>query len=132
MNDPHAIVVSALSGVPFAQAHTLPSQSGLYFALSVHGHPLYIGATINLRSRWISHNRKQALTEAGCVTIAYYLCDEVDLDVLEPAMIQRFNPVLNGPWYPKKKRGTGTAQRINLFISDQQLEALMTLQSVSA
>ena len=48
--------------------------------------------------------------------------------LLEPAMIQRFNPVLNGPWRPTRKNPyRRKGKRTTIMLTDPQFAALTLL-----
>src|SRR5262245_6601164 len=95
MTNPISISPLSLPSVAFDEYDTLPPKTGIYFALDATGWPLYIGQAQNLCLRWSAHERYQRLAQMRCRSIAYYLCPRADLDGLEAAWIQEFQPRCN-------------------------------------
>jgi excinuclease UvrABC nuclease subunit len=95
---------TTLPAVLFAEREALPKISAVYFALSMTGEVLYVGATNDLRQRWRTHHRIPRLETLGCTSIAWYACPEEATAELECAMIQHFQPPLNGTWSPTVPR----------------------------
>jgi hypothetical protein len=79
-----------------ANLTALPADPALYFVLDAQlAEVLYIGATINLRHRWMTHNKKFALRRYDYV-VAWRI--EADPDVRrtdEMSLIGKYNPSLN-------------------------------------
>jgi len=96
MINPSNIDISALPSVPLGNKSSLPQSSGIYFAIDSLGTVQYIGRTNNLNQRWTQHHRHYQLSEIDSVRIAYLTADTDLLPSIEAALIQWFNPVLNG------------------------------------
>lgn len=79
--------IAGLPWVLFDERKTLPKASAMYFALTVDERLLYIGKTTNLRTRWYAHHKAASLTEAGCVRLAWMLCDPSIAGAIEHALI---------------------------------------------
>jgi DNA-binding Xre family transcriptional regulator len=100
MLNPADINPLALPSVPLEDRRQLPTVPCIYFAIDSQGTVQYIGQTKNPRNRWAQHHRHDQLEEMGGVRIAYV---HVDVDLLEPveaALIDWFNPPLNGTLTP--------------------------------
>lgn len=80
--------------VPVSQRSCLPAESAVYAALS-GSRALYIGATKNLRKRWVRHNQLRRLVEEGDSVIAWQLCPVNQLSALERGLIGELKPILN-------------------------------------
>jgi hypothetical protein len=137
MSDVSSIFLDTLPSVAFCKYRELPTSPGIYFARLPNGNAAYIGSTINLQQRWTNHHMSQELEENGCVTIAYYLCKEEELNQLEHRMIQELNPSLNGPWYPRPIRLSteGAWARIGIAVPPdlwQQFRIACLKQDISA
>jgi GIY-YIG catalytic domain len=124
MIDITSIVPTALPSVVFTARQTLPCCSCVYFALSAEGAVLYVGQSQNLRERWYSHHRTEELRMLGCVSIAWYVAPVEDGPDLENALIQHYQPALNGwkdrpvprPSFPIKA-WRETAYLLNLLVA---------------
>lgn len=93
--------ISTLPSVAFSSRHELPSESGIYFALSAAGEVLYIGKAANIADRWIRHHRSQQMQEIASARIAWLTISETDmLADVERALITYFAPPLNGSSVP--------------------------------
>lgn len=92
-----SFIPSSLPSVAFDHWKTLPRKSGIYLAMTADESILYIGATNNLRQRWLKHHQYPQLKSLGCTTIAYYECPVEQLPKIEQAMIIQFHPPLNDP-----------------------------------
>ncbi len=85
-----------LPSILLEQRRGLPSCSGIYFAISADDEVLYIGRSVNLAQRWISHHRHPELEEIGQVRIAWLEINEPNLlPAIEEALIDWFAPSLN-------------------------------------
>ena len=96
MINPSQINLSELPSVPLEDKSSLPESSGIYFAIDSLGTVQYIGRTNNLNQRWTQHHRHYQLSEIGLVQIAYLTADIDLLPSIEAALIQWFQPRLNG------------------------------------
>ncbi|RAM48152.1 MAG: hypothetical protein C6Y22_29380, partial [Hapalosiphonaceae cyanobacterium JJU2] len=85
-----------LPSLPLAWNSALPKCPAIYFAISENNRVLYIGASINLNSRWLNHNRFQELKNLACVRIAWFQCRDISLlPSLESQSIRIYRPPLN-------------------------------------
>lgn len=96
MLDPQTINPLELPSVLLEHRSQLPSTPCIYFAIDSLGIVQYIGRTNNLNQRWTQHHRHYQLSEIDSVRIAYLTADIDLLPLIEAALIQWFNPVLNG------------------------------------
>jgi hypothetical protein len=87
-------VPDVLPCLPLDERSSLPKAPGIYLVVKNDGEVLYVGATSNLNRRWIRHHRLQDFQKFPHVAIAYYLCKRSELNELEPAMINHFQPTL--------------------------------------
>lgn len=95
MIDVSAIKLSELPFVDLSDRSLLPATPCIYFAL--HGEVVqYVGKSVNPRQRWASHHRFDQLSETGGVKIAYLSCPIEVLSEVEQALIEWFDPPLNG------------------------------------
>jgi hypothetical protein len=90
-----SIKVDDLPYVKFADLESLPEISAVYFAVSMAGEILYVGKTINLKTRWRNHHRHKQLVRLWCEKIAWLEYDAADLLEHEYRMIHIFRPILN-------------------------------------
>lgn len=97
MINPHEICLDKLPSVSLEERSQLPETPSIYFALS-SGVVQYIGRSQNPRIRWKNHHRYSQLSEMADVAIAYLDCNEELLDDVEQALIEWFDPPLNGLW----------------------------------
>lgn len=85
-----------LPSLPLHERSQLPSVPGIYFVLDTFGQVQYIGRSINIRQRWISHHRYLELEGMEFVSIAWLeLSDSSLLEDVESALIEYFSPFLN-------------------------------------
>ena len=96
MIDPRTIDICNLPYVDLASRFDLPSQSAIYFAIDGQENIQYIGRSANLNQRWKSHHKIGVLKLVGKIRIAYLLLDTDLLASVETALIDYFNPPLNG------------------------------------
>ena len=96
-----------LPSLPLAERSQLPRQPCVYFVLTDES-VLYIGRTVNLRDRWLGHHRWEQLKELNeSVRVAWFKCSEHHLlNEIETALINHFEPPLNGSELPFKKPRT--------------------------
>lgn len=88
-----------LPAVTLPDREKLPQISGLYFVLDSEK-VLYIGRSIDIKTRWASQNHhrlKQLLNrKTESILIAWLKIDDADmLPVIEKEAIDRFSPLLN-------------------------------------
>lgn len=97
MIDPQQIDPHQLPSTPLAKRAKLPEIPGIYFAIDRAENIQYIGRSRNINQRWISHHRTNELKEMRGVRIAYMkIVDVESLPEIETALIQHFEPLLNG------------------------------------
>ncbi|MBD2563964.1 MULTISPECIES: helix-turn-helix domain-containing protein [Nostoc] len=95
MLNPQAINPLVLPSVSLKERSQLPTTPCIYFAIDSNEVVQYIGRSINPAQRWVSHHKRQALSNHTGVRIAYL---EVEVNLLhwvELALIRWFNPPLN-------------------------------------
>jgi len=102
MIDPEKIDFTLLPCVDLSDRNTMPKAAGIYFAIDSLGVIQYIGQTKNLNQRWRNdtHHKLVQLEGLGEITISYMLLDESLLEEVESALINWFQPVLNGVGMP--------------------------------
>jgi excinuclease UvrABC nuclease subunit len=93
MISPSTIDPLQLPSVGMTDRKQLPQIPCIYFAIDIYDQIQYIGRSVNPRQRWQNHHRQAQLI--GC-RIAYMECDKALLDEVETALIEWFNPPLNG------------------------------------
>ncbi|MHC5756067.1 MAG: helix-turn-helix domain-containing protein [Nostoc sp.] len=86
----------ALPSVLLNERSRLPKVSGIYFAATDSEGVLYIGQSVNIRQRWVNHERRYQLSKIKNVHL-YWLevADRSLLKVIEEALIEKFSPPLN-------------------------------------
>ena len=95
--DINNIDLEQLPSIDFEDRKQLPEVSGIYFAIDSNDNIQYIGQSINIRNRLQTHHRKQQLSELAGVRIAYLEVSDTSLLYdIEQALIDYFNPYLNG------------------------------------
>jgi DNA-binding Xre family transcriptional regulator len=110
MINPETINLSVLPYLSIEQRKDLPSVSGIYFAIDSLGNIQYIGRSFNIRQRWLSHHRTKELVAICGVKIIWLEISEVSLlPEIETALIEWFNPPLNGV-----QHGYGTTKQPRL------------------
>lgn len=87
------IELHSLTSLPLTNWRDLPRAGGVYFVLALPDTVLYIGRTIDLRTRLKSHNLKLEFARFANVHVAWALGKEY-YD-LEGELIHRFRPQLN-------------------------------------
>lgn len=93
-----------LPSVPLVDRRQLPDASGIYFVLSSDDKVQYIGRSVNLQQRWIQHHRLSHLAKLSGVRLAWLeVSDASLLPEIEQALIQWFNPPMNGSSVGTKK-----------------------------
>ncbi len=89
------ICVGDLAFVALEDKDSLPNEPCVYLVLDKQGSVLYVGKSENLRQRWRSDHKFEALSRLEDVKISYL---KVELDLLtrvENALIKAFSPPLN-------------------------------------
>jgi excinuclease UvrABC nuclease subunit len=90
----------ALPSLPLTDRSQLPVCPAVYFALD-GDRVLYIGRSVNLQQRWITHHRYSQLKGLNNVRIAWLECNDPSLlPKIEAALIEYFQPSLNGELIP--------------------------------
>ena len=83
----------------------LPEISAIYAVISQSKGILYIGKSKHLRSRWQGHHRlKQVQIIDPTASLAWFACDIELLKQTEDALIQKYQPLLNGSPVLETKR----------------------------
>jgi DNA-binding XRE family transcriptional regulator len=86
----------ALPFATIAAKKQMPKISGIYFVVKGKDQILYIGKTINLRSRWESHHRLTQFRNIDDVRISWLeISDGSLLGTIEDVLINYFSPVYN-------------------------------------
>ncbi len=86
----------ALPSLPLGERSQLPNLPAIYFVLNGES-VLYIGRTVNLSQRWVSHHRYEEISQLKLAKIAWLECsDPALLNEIEQALISYFLPPLNG------------------------------------
>jgi hypothetical protein len=89
-----------LPSLSLANRSALPPCPAVYFALE-GDHVLYVGRSVNLQQRWITHHRYSQLKGLNNVRIAWLECSDPSLlPEIEAALIEYFQPSLNGKLIP--------------------------------
>ena len=129
MNDSQDIVLAMLPSIALTKRETLPTCSGIYFALSEKGTVLYIGQTHNLRRRWKQHHHMSRLTSLGCQSIAWHSCSSEDMGQLEWRLIQQLQPVLNSLDAPPRTIALKEShhKRMMVYLNDLQYDDIAKL-----
>lgn len=99
MINPSTIDLLTLPSVALADRKQLPEIPCIYFAIDGLNQVQYIGRSNNLRQRWLVQHHRQKQVH-GC-RIAYIQCDPTLLSEVETALIEWFQPLLNGTLLPK-------------------------------
>jgi len=111
--NPSELNLSALPSMPLENRLSLPQSSGIYFAIDSQNTIQYIGRAVNINQRWTQHHRYYQLSQMGSVRIAYLTADADLLPSIESALIQWFNPALNGS---DVKVGSNGKIRVSLYL----------------
>ena len=100
----------ALPSLLLTDRSQLPVCPAVYFALD-GDHVLYIGRSGNLQQRWMTHHRYNQLKGFNNVRIAWLECSDPSLlPEIEAALIEYFQPSLNGELIPFKIPSTSLAK----------------------
>ncbi|WP_051039768.1 helix-turn-helix domain-containing protein [Synechococcus sp. PCC 7336] len=86
----------SLPSVTLEERGDLPECSAVYLAINGQDKVQYVGRSANLYRRWIQHHRLNDLSKGTGVRIAYLEVDADLLDEVEAALIEWFDPPLNG------------------------------------
>lgn len=93
---PKDICVEKLPYLSFLEKRYLPKNKAIYFVLNSNKEILYIGGTINLRSRFNNHHHKQEFFAINDCTIAWLRLNESTCSkILEKECILYFRPIYN-------------------------------------
>ncbi len=89
--------IDKLPCIPLSNKRAFPDCQSIYFAIDSKWQIQYIGSTLNLRKRWMSHERYTALKAIGGIKIFYLLLevDVEDLRGMERVLIALHKPLLN-------------------------------------
>lgn len=99
--NPTTVNPLALPSLPLASRSGLPTCPAVYFALE-GDRVLYIGRSVNLQQRWMTHRRYKQLKAISNVRIAWLECSDPSLlPEIEVALIEYFQPSLNGELIPQ-------------------------------
>jgi CopG-like RHH_1 or ribbon-helix-helix domain, RHH_5 len=99
--NPTAINPLTLPSLPLANRSALPPCPAVYFVLE-GDRVLYIGRSVNLQQRWMTHRRYKQLKAISNVRIAWLECNDPNLlPEIEVALIKYFQPSLNGKLIPQ-------------------------------
>jgi DNA-binding Xre family transcriptional regulator len=96
MIDPKSLNIAALPALPLTDRQSFPPVSCIYFAIDSQGEIQYIGRTVNMQQRWITHHRYPVLAGMEQIRIAYMPVEPDLLPSVEAALIDWFDPPLNG------------------------------------
>lgn len=89
------INIQLLPSVSLENRNDLPQTFGVYFVVS-NAEILYVGASANVRSRWVGHNKIKELAEFTNVKIAWVeLTNSTDVIELERRAIEFYSPRMN-------------------------------------
>jgi hypothetical protein len=125
MIDPQTIDLAILPWIPLNATAGFPKCPAIYFAIDSENQVQYIGRSINIRGRWKTHHRYGDLAAIGQIRIAYLFIEAIELlPEIESALIEWFNPPLNG-WQNKlKKPRGGFSKQVSFRITDDLYEEL--------
>ena len=127
MVNPETLDIRTLPWLPLEEKAAFPKKSAIYFAIDSQETVQYIGRSVNVRHRWGSHHKYDALSEIGNVKIAYLFVDAVELlPKIEAALIEWFNPPLNNSFSnvdentstQRERQGCGVSKRISVVLPD--------------
>lgn len=96
MLNPQTVNPLSLPSLPLEWRTALPECPGIYFVIDANGTVQYIGRSANIRQRWTSHNKLEALKEFTEIKLAWLeVSDKALLSSVEDALINYFQPPLN-------------------------------------
>lgn len=87
--------VSRLPRIRLERRGLLPQCSGIYFAIGTDDTLYYIGASVNIRQRWVGHEKREPLGRIDGISIAWLEVHHDCLKAVEEDLIERFHLVLN-------------------------------------
>lgn len=134
MITPSTVNPLQLPSLPFEWRKALPECPAIYFAIDANNKIQYIGSTVNLKQRWISHHRESHLKAVGEIRLAWMeVSDKSLLPAIEEALITWFNPPLNNLRDGKCLTSSGKL-RVSLYIEENlkiELEKLAKVKKRS-
>lgn len=96
MIDIEDMVLEQLPMVTPEDLKSLPDISAVYFVVGHGDIMLYVGQSIQLRSRWcFGHHLRQDFEAHGFQRLYWYPVEDKDLAEVESLAIRRFKPLLN-------------------------------------
>lgn len=121
--------ISSLPRLSVLDAKNLPEVPCVYFVVNDAGDLLYVGSSINLRHRWVSHHRADQ-TRQEKAHIAWMVANEDQIREEEERFIQSLNPLWNDrtandiSGLPPTQRAYPQSTRTNIYIPDELLERM--------
>jgi len=123
MINPSELNLLVLPSVALSDWKQLPCTPCIYFAIDSFGAVQYIGRSVNPRSRWARHHRRNQLDAIGNVCIAYLSVDLPELlPEIEEALIAWFKPPLNGWDAPKSLPLATQKPKLSVYLEPELLE----------
>jgi len=108
--NPATINPLTLPSLSLINRSALPPCPAVYFVRE-GDRVLYVGRSVNLQQRWITHHRYSQLKGLNNVRIAWLECSDPSLlPEIEAALIEYFQPSLNGELIPFKIPSTSLAK----------------------
>lgn len=111
----------------------LPDGPGIYFVCDSDGNVLYVGKSVNIHNRWLSHHRYNQAKSIEQVVIKWKQCDAVDLDLKEAYFIETLSPEWNGTSIYRSESTQGefdaSFQRTNIYLADVDREAAQIIMA---
>jgi hypothetical protein len=95
MSNRKVVDLTLLPSVPLSEKRHLPSETGVYFVIDGDGIVRYVGASLNIKKRFSSHNKAETFRNMGEVVVAYARVEAALLKPVEQLMIHCFKPQLN-------------------------------------
>jgi len=89
------ICVGDLAFVALEDKDSLPNEPCVYLVLDKRGSVLYVGKSENLRQKWRSYHKFEALSRLEDIRISYLKVEPDLLTRIENALIKAFSPPLN-------------------------------------
>ena len=127
MINPSTVDIASLPSVALADRKQLPETPSIYFAIDIGGNVQYIGRSVNPRQRWATHHRAKQLESRTGIRIAYLSCDADLLPLIEDALIDWFNPLLNRQVTPEEFRIDGGRKNTTLRLDIEAVSAFRRL-----
>lgn len=95
--DVDSVNLAELPTVAFTERKALPDVPAVYFVLDGNGDMLYIGQSLSIARRWVSHSHHKKLRLLGARRIAWLTVSDPSLLLqVERACIEHFQPSVNG------------------------------------